>query len=116
MKAIRGAITAGENTRDAIEDATCRLLKELERVNGIGPKDVVSAFFSMTPDLNATFPARAARAIGWSSVPMLDTVEVDVPGALPRTVRVLLHVETSGPVRHAYMDDAQSLRPDLVAQ
>ncbi|HZT96744.1 MAG TPA: chorismate mutase [Chloroflexota bacterium] len=113
MRAVRGAITASGNTVEAIEEATCSMLKEIERLNRIGPDDVVSAFFSLTADLNATYPARAARSIGWDAVPMLDTVEVDVPGGLRRTIRVLLHVDVSRPVRHAYLGEARSLRPDL---
>jgi len=113
VRAIRGAITVGENTAPAIETATAEMLKEIERRNQIGPENVVSAFFSLTPDLNATFPARAARSIGWENVPMLDTVEVNVPDALARTIRVLLHAEVDGPVRHAYLGEARSLRPDL---
>lgn len=113
MRAIRGAITAQENTAQAISDATCEMLREIERRNGIVASDVISAFFSLTPDLTATFPARAARTIGWDIVPMLDTVEVDVPGSLPRTIRVLLHVDTPGDVRHAYIGEAKGLRPDL---
>lgn len=113
MRAIRGAITATANTAEAIEAATCEMLREIERRNGIAPGDVVSAFFSLTPDLNATFPARAARSIGWAVVPMLDTVEVSVPDSLPRTIRVLLHVNKHIDVRHAYLGAARALRPDL---
>jgi chorismate mutase len=113
LRAIRGAITVTENTACAIEEATRTLLREIERRNGLTPEDVISAFFSLTPDLNATFPARAARTIGWDAVPMIDTIEVDVPGALPRTIRVLLHVETAAPVRHVYLREAAQLRPDL---
>lgn len=113
MRAIRGAITVSENTGQAITEATCEMLREIECRNNLVAADVVSAFFSLTPDLTATFPARAARSIGWHSVPMLDTVEVDVPGALPKTIRVLLHVNREGDVRHAYLRGAAALRPDL---
>jgi chorismate mutase len=113
MKAIRGATTVNENTAAAIASATCEMLLEIQRLNAIAPDDVVSAFFSLTPDLTATFPARAARSIGWNNVPMLDTVEVSVPGALPRTIRVLLHIDGDQPIHHAYLRDAKSLRPDL---
>lgn len=116
LRAIRGAITVTENTEAAIDDATCELLREIERRNGLAPEDIISAFFSLTPDLNATFPARAARGIGWDMVPMMDTIEVDVPNALPRTIRVLLHVEAAAPVQHVYLRDARSLRPDLEEQ
>lgn len=113
MRAIRGAITAEENTAEAISTATCQMLREIERRNDIVVADVISAFFSLTPDLTATFPARAARTIGWHTVPMLDTVEVNVPGSLPRTIRVLLHVDTQREVRHTYLGGAVALRPDL---
>lgn len=113
MHAIRGAITVDENSPAAIESATSRMLTEVLRRNGLSAEDVISAFFSLTPDLNAAFPARAARALGWGDVPMLDTVEIDVPGALPRTIRVLLHVRSDGPAHHAYLDGAAVLRPDL---
>jgi chorismate mutase len=113
MRAIRGAITTHENTAEAIADATCEMLREIERRNDIVASDVISAFFSLTPDLTATFPARAARTIGWHGVPMLDTVEVNVPGSLPRTIRVLLHVDVQRDVRHAYLAGARALRPDL---
>jgi chorismate mutase len=113
IRAIRGAITVEENTAEAIESATAEMLFAIQQRNEIGPEDIVSAFFSLTPDLNSTFPARAARLIGWDDVPMLDTVEVSVAGALPRTIRVLLHVNIDHPVRHTYLGAARCLRPDL---
>ena len=109
MRAIRGAITVHENTVEAIEEATREMLREIERRNGIRADDIISAFFSLTPDLNAAFPARAARGIGWQNVPMLDTVEINVPGALARTIRVLVYVESDREVRHAYLGEAQTL-------
>lgn len=102
-----------ENSVEAIEKATAEMLHAVQDRNGISPEDIVSAFFSLTPDLNATFPARAARLVGWTEVPMLDTVEVDVTGALPRTIRVLVHANVAAPVRHAYLRGAAQLRPDL---
>lgn len=111
MKAIRGAITVDGNTPEAIAEATQLLLAELGRRNDLAPDEVISAFFSMTCDLNADFPARAARAMGWD-MPMLDMQEITVPGALPRCLRILLHVERDGPVRHAYLREARELRPD----
>lgn len=112
MKAIRGAITVSENTREAICQATQHLLRELARRNNLAASEVVSAFFTLTPDLDADFPARSARSMGWD-VPMLDMKEVPVPGALPRCLRVLLHVDRHDAVRHAYLGEARSLRPDL---
>lgn len=101
-----------ENSPDAIAEATQTLLKELARRNDLCPDEVVSAFFTLTPDLDADFPARAARAAGWD-VPMLDMQEIAVPGALSRCLRILLHVDRTTPVRHAYLRGAAALRPDL---
>ena len=115
MRAIRGAITVESDTRPAIEEATRELLTELARRNGLHTDEVVSVFFSVTRDLTAEFPARAARGMGWD-VPMLDMMEMDVPGALPRCLRVLIHVERDGQVRHAYLRGALELRPDLESE
>ena len=112
MKALRGAITASSNSEEAIVDATRTLLTCLVERNCLRVDQIVSVFFTLTPDLNACFPARAAREMGWD-VPMLDMQEIDVPGALGLCIRVLVHVESDGPVRHAYLRDAVSLRPDL---
>jgi len=112
MQAIRGAITVEENTPEAIAAATRDLLGELVKRNSLRAEDLISAFFTLTPDLDADFPARTARSIGWD-VPMLDMVELAVPGSLPRCLRVLLHVRRAESPRHAYLRDARSLRPDL---
>lgn len=112
MRAIRGAITVECNTAESIAEATQALLREIARRNALGPDEVISAFFTMTPDLDAAFPAWAAREIGWD-MPMLDMVEIDVPGALRRCLRVLLHVERDVEVSHAYLREARALRPDL---
>jgi chorismate mutase len=101
-----------DNTRDAIAEATTTLLAEIAARNALAPDEVVSLLFSLTPDLDADFPARAARAAGWD-VPMLDMQEVAVPDALARCVRVLIHVDRDAAVRHAYLRGAASLRPDL---
>ena len=112
MRAIRGAITVDGNTPEAIAEATTTLLLEIARRNDIHPEEIVSVFFTLTGDLDADFPARTARGLGWD-VPMLDLQQVDVPGALPRCLRILIHVDRTTPVQHAYLRDARRLRPDL---
>jgi chorismate mutase len=115
-RGIRGATTADENSRDAILTATRQLLALMIRINGIEPEHVASATFSLTRDLDAEFPALAARQLGWLDVPLLCTYEVDVPGSLRRCVRVLIHWNTDKPqneIRHIYVKDAERLRPDI---
>ena len=114
---IRGA-TALEATdasdASSVLDATRALLLELTAVNQLNPTDIISAFFTVTRDLQVAFPAEAARALGWREVPLICAVEIDVPGALPRCIRVLLHVERdAASVRHVYLKAAKELRPDL---
>ena len=115
-RGVRGATTAEDNTRDEILTCTRQLLALMIRINGIEPEDVGSAVFSLTRDLDAEFPALAARQLGWLDVPLLCTYEVDVPGSLRRCVRVLIHWNTDKPqpeIRHVYIKDAVKLRPDL---
>lgn len=112
MKAIRGAITVSSNTVAAMEEATQEMLRAIERRNDLKVEEIVAAFFTLTPDLTADFPARAARHMGWD-VPMLDTSEVPVPDAIARCIRVLVLVNRDRPVTHAYLREARSLRPDL---
>jgi chorismate mutase len=112
VKALRGAITVAANTPEAIADATGTLLSVLAMRNNLAMDEVISVFFTLTPDLNADFPARAARALGWDA-PLLDMVEVDVPEALPCCLRVLIHVDRTERVKHAYLRGARQLRPDL---
>ena len=114
--AVRGATTVERDDPALITTAVHELLAEIERRNGIGPDVVVSAHFTMTEDLRSEFPARAARLYGWSDVAMLSTTEIPVPGALPRCIRALLPLELGEPrggVRHVFLRDAASLRPDL---
>jgi chorismate mutase len=115
MRALRGATTVEANDADAILAATEELLSALARENRLVASDLVSALFTVTPDLDATFPARAARRLGWSDLPMLCATEIAVPGAVVRCIRVLLHVEQPPDVasRHVYLRGATGLRPDL---
>jgi chorismate mutase len=115
-RAIRGAITVETDTAEAILAATRELLARIVEMNGLDVEDVASAFFTVTPDLAAAFPAQAARQLGWQHVALLDARAVPVPGSLPRCVRVLIHWNTDAPqaaVRHVYLREAAVLRPDL---
>jgi chorismate mutase len=118
-RGIRGATTVEANTAEAILAATGVLLARMMEANGLAAEDLASAFFTVTPDLDAAFPAQAARQLGWQQVPLLDALEIPVPGSLPRCVRVLLHWNTDrsqADVRHVYLHGAAGLRPDLVGQ
>ena len=115
MKAIRGATTVSENTVEAIRDAVTELLDELERRNELQPKDMISVTFSVTRDLDATFPAAIARPrSGWDNVAMLDVQQMHVEGSLQRCIRFLIHayLPASAPVHHIYLRHAAKLRPD----
>ena len=115
LRGLRGATTAAANTSEAILEATEELLAALRDANGFEPGDVESAIFTSSPDLTAEYPARAARRLGWTEVPLLGTAEVAVPSGLPLCIRVLLHFYTTKPQRglkHMYLRDAAKLRPD----
>jgi len=115
-RGVRGATTADDNTSEAILKATRELLALMIRVNGIWPDDVASAIFTTTPDLDAEFPALAARQLGWMHVALMCGHELDVPGALKRCIRVLIHWNTdksADEVLHVYIKGAAKLRPDL---
>ncbi len=114
-RGVRGAITVETNTAEDILEATTELLKGLIAANDIRPENVASVIFSTTPDLNANFPALAARELGWHDVALLCTHEMAVPGALPKVIRVLLHINTeraADQLVHLYLKEAQQLRPD----
>ena len=115
-RGIRGATTVESNSADAILGATTELLVELMRANDLRVDDVASAFFTTTVDLNAEFPAVAARQLGWRDVALLCGHEMDVPGSLPMCLRILLHANTEkGPqdIVHVYLRGATVLRTDL---
>ncbi|MFN2586552.1 MAG: chorismate mutase [Actinomycetota bacterium] len=116
MRALRGAITVGSNDRREIVAATEELLNEMIDRNGVDGDDLVSMIFTATPDLDAEFPALAARRLGLAHVPLLCSVELDVAGAMPRCVRVLMHLysdRAAGDLQHVYLRDARELRTDL---
>jgi len=117
VRGIRGAITVKENTTQEIFEATAELLRNIVEANGIKTEDIASVFLTTTPDLNADFPATAAREMGWSLVPLLCAREIDVPGSMPRLIRVLMHVNTckkQDEIKHLYLGEAAVLRPDLM--
>jgi len=114
-RGIRGATTADENTAEAIAAATKELLERIVAANGLKIEDVASAIFTTTPDLNAEFPALAARQLGWQDAALLCTPEIDVPGSLERCIRVLIHWNTgkgANEIVHVYLKEAKKLRPD----
>jgi chorismate mutase len=115
LRALRGAITVDANDPDAILGATEELVHEIMERNELSLDDMVSAIFTCTEDLDAEFPAVAARNLGLSSVPLLCAREMSVPGSLPRVIRLLLHcyVDPEWQPRHVYLREATSLRRDL---
>ncbi len=114
-RGVRGATTAEANTRESILEAARQLLALMIRANDIDPDDVASAVFTTTTDLNAEFPALAARQLGWFDVALMCHHELDVPGSLRRCIRILLHWNTpkpAGEIVHVYIKEARNLRPD----
>ena len=115
-RGVRGATTVEQNEREEILTATRQLLALLIRCNKIEAADIASAIFTTTPDIDAEFPALAARQLGWLDVPLLCSHEMTVPGSLPLCIRVLIHWNTTKPqaeVEHVYVRGAKRLRPDL---
>jgi chorismate mutase len=115
-RGVRGATTVQANTREAILDATAELLAAMVDANGFCVEDVASAFFTSSPDLNAEFPALAARKMGWTDVALLCGHEMQVPGSLNQCLRILLHVNTekkASEIVHVYLHGARVLRPDF---
>lgn len=118
LTAVRGATTVSVDRPEEMHEAVAELLEALLSANGIAREEVASAIFTATPDLGSAFPATAARAAGWERVPLLCMAEMAVRNGLPRCIRVLLHVSRPiepDRVRHVYLREARSLRPDLPA-
>ena len=116
VRGVRGATTANANDRESILTAARQLLALMIRLNGIQTGDVASAIFTVTNDLDAEFPALAARQLGWIDVPLLCTHEIQVPGSLGMCIRVLINLNTErkqSEIRHVYIKGAVALRPDL---
>jgi chorismate mutase len=115
-RGLRGAITVKSNDAQEILDATRLLLETMVRLNQIEPNDVASVYFTTTDDLSATYPALAAREMGWQDVALLCGHEMSVPDGLPRCIRILIHwntTKTAQEVAHVYLREAVLLRPDL---
>ena len=116
-RGVRGATTADSNSPEDILAATRQLLALMIRQNDIDPKDVASAIFTVTKDLDSEFPALAARQLGWMNVALMCCYEISVPGSLQGCVRILLHwntTKTNDEIQHVYLKEAASLRPDLM--
>jgi chorismate mutase len=116
VRAIRGAIQIAADDREDILDCTSELVTEVMKRNSLTTDEVISVIFSATPDLRAEFPALAARSLGFQEVPLLCCTEIDVPGAMPRVVRLMMHVETRldrAEVQHVYLRGAVGLRLDI---
>jgi len=113
--ALRGAISVQRNDAQDILDATTELMKAIVKRNALTPENVVSCIFTATNDLNAEFPAVAARALGFDRVPLLCAREIPVPRSMPRVIRVLIHyyAEEEHSSQHVYLGDAAALRADL---
>lgn len=115
MQAIRGATTVSENTVEAMQEAVMEILDELEGRNQLHPTDMISVTFSVTPDLDAIFPAAVARhRPNWDQVPMIDVQQMYVQGSLEKCIRILVHayIKSSTTVSHIYLRHASKLRPD----
>ena len=116
VRGIRGATYIEKNEADCIIRETKLLLLEIVEKNQIKAEDICSILFTSTSGLNASFPAMAARELGWKYVPMLCSVEIDVPDSLQNCVRVLMHVNTflkQDQIKHVYLKEAKKLRDDL---
>jgi len=116
VRAVRGAVQVASNDKGEILAGTTELVTEVMERNDLSTDDVISVIFTATTDLTAEFPALAARHLGFEDVPLLCSTEISVPGAMPRVVRLMMHVETDKPrssVQHVYLRGAAALRLDI---
>ncbi|MDX8046123.1 chorismate mutase [Gracilibacillus sp. S3-1-1] len=120
IRGIRGATTVNSNDADEIVAATKEMIETMAAKNEVDPETIASVIISVTPDLNATFPAKALRLIdGWKYVPVMCMPEINVPGSLPKCIRVMMTVNTpksQKEIEHVYVNDAIKLRPDLIEE
>lgn len=117
VRAVRGATTVEKNDAEDIIEQTKILLNDIVEKNGLAKEDLISIIFTVTKDLNAAFPAVAARQLGWTSVALMCMNEIDVPGSLRMCIRVMIHInsdkESNEELQHVYLNGAKILRPDL---
>ncbi|MGB9377448.1 MAG: chorismate mutase [Mycobacteriales bacterium] len=116
VRAVRGATQVETNTREEILAGSSELITEVLERNSLTQESLISVVFTATPDLTAEFPAYAARQLGYTDVPLLCSTEIAVPGAMPRVLRLMAHVETDkrrAEIRHVYLHGAAALRRDL---
>jgi chorismate mutase len=116
VRALRGAITIDDDSSEEVVARTAELLNEMMALNDVSKEHLISIVFSATSDITSEFPAAGARRLGISDIPMLCTKELDIIGAIPRVIRVLMHLETDkgyDTLRHVYLGDAKALRTDL---
>ena len=116
VRAIRGAISVPENSKEAISSAVVELLKKILEVNELSEDDLISVLFTVTGDLNQEFPATAARSLGLANTPLICAREIDVPGSMSGIIRILIHAysrRSKFEIEHIYLRDAAKLRKDL---
>lgn len=116
VRGIRGATSVDNNLQEEIRQATQELISLMIDKNQINPRDIASAFFTVTSDLDANFPARFAREMGWDQVPMMCGWEMDVPGSARGIIRIMIHLNTNkaqDEIKHIYLKRAAQLRSDL---
>ncbi len=116
VRAIRGAVTVGENERSAVFEAVKTLMKKIIGENSLDAGDMIDIIFTVSPDITCVFPAAAVRDMGIVDVPLLDMAAPDIDGALKMCIRVMVHVNTdasNSELRHVYLGGAAALRPDL---
>ncbi len=116
VRAIRGAIQIDADDRSSVLQATAELVTKVMHANSLESADLISVWFTATPDVTSEFPAVAARELGLGDVPLMCSVEMNVAGAMPRIIRLMMHVETKttrSQIQHVYLRGAQALRKDL---
>jgi chorismate mutase len=120
VRGIRGATTVKNDDENEILTATLELLGEIVRENEVDPQDICSVLVTTTHDLTSVFPAKAIRQLpGWELVPLMCSLEIPVQSSLPKCIRLMVHVNTEkkqSEIRHVYLNDARSLRPDIAAE